>query len=437
MRKVLIITYYWPPGGGAGVQRWLKFVKYLRIYGWEPVVYTAENGEMPAYDQSLLRDVPDHLTVIKRPIWEPYDAYKKFIGRKPEDKINAGFLAEEKAPGLLENISVWIRGNLFIPDARRFWIRPSVKYLIRYLRENPVDAIVSTGPPHSMHLIASGVVKKLKLPWLADFRDPWTEIDFYKDLNLTLCADRKHKKLERKVLQSADAVVTISKSMAESAGKIYNREYFIVTNGYDPDDRAVENILPDKKFSIAHIGSMVKTRNPGTLWKVLSSICQTDVNFRNDLEIKLVGKVDYSVTESIKRHGLQNNLNKIDYLDHTEVVKVQQQSQVLLLMINDTPNVKMILPGKFFEYMAAGRPILCIGAEGDASELLRETGTGLFSDFYDEDSLRTNILKLYTMYKEGKLNITPQGTERFSRKVLTGKIAGILDEMTMLNKSEK
>lgn len=436
MRKVLIITYYWPPGGGAGVQRWLKFVKYLRIYGWEPVVYTAENGEMPAYDQSLIKDIPDHLTVVKRPIWEPYDAYKKFIGRKPEDKINAGFLAEEKAPGLLENISVWIRGNLFIPDARRFWIRPSVKFLTSYLKGNPVDAIVSTGPPHSMHLIASGVVKKLKLPWLADFRDPWTEIDFYKDLKLTRYADRKHRKLERKVLANADAVVVISKSMAESAKKIHDREYVVIPNGFDPDDTTVGDICRDQKFSIAHLGSMVRTRNPETLWKVLSSLCEANTDFRNDLEIKLVGKVDYSVTESIKKHGLQNNLNKIDYLDHAEVVKVQQQSQVLLLMINDTPNVKMILPGKFFEYMAAARPILCIGAEGDASELLKETGSGLFSSFKDEAGLRANIMKFYQTYREGSLEITPQGTERFSRKVLTGEIAGILDGMSLFNKSE-
>ncbi|MBE9481851.1 MAG: glycosyl transferase family 1, partial [Bacteroidetes bacterium] len=174
MKKVLIITYYWPPSGGAGVQRWLKFVKYLREFGWEPIVYTPENPEAPDIDNSLEKDIPDNLTVIKRKIWEPYTAYKKFIGQEKEQKINAGFLSENKKPKLSENISVWIRGNFFIPDARKFWIKPSVKFLTNYLKNNPVDAMISSGPPHSMHMIALGLKQRLGIPWLADFRDPWT-----------------------------------------------------------------------------------------------------------------------------------------------------------------------------------------------------------------------------------------------------------------------
>jgi hypothetical protein len=191
-RKVLIITYYWPPSGGAGVQRWLKFSKYLRDYDWEPVIYTPENPEAPAIDNSLEKDIPMGIKVIKRPITEPYLAYKRFVGMKLDEKVNAGFLQEKEKPGLLEGIAVWLRGNLFIPDARRFWIRPSAKYLVNYLKAHPVDAIVSTGPPHSMHLIALQVYKKLNIPWLADFRDPWTGIDFYHQLKLTLLADRIH-----------------------------------------------------------------------------------------------------------------------------------------------------------------------------------------------------------------------------------------------------
>ena len=171
-KKVLIITYYWPPGGGAGVQRWLKFAKYLRDFGWEPVIYTPENGEMPVVDLSLQKDVPQGLAVIKQPIWEPYNSYKKFIGQGKEEKINTGFLTENKKPKLAEKIAVWIRGNYFIPDARKFWIKPSVKFLSEYLHHHPVSAIISTGPPHSMHLIALKLKKKLNLPWMADFRDP-------------------------------------------------------------------------------------------------------------------------------------------------------------------------------------------------------------------------------------------------------------------------
>ena len=184
MKKVLIITYYWPPSGGAGVQRWLKFAKYLSDFGWEPIIYTVENGEYPVLDYDLLDEVPKGITVLKTPIWEPYSIYKKFTGRKKEDKINSGFLSEKKNPKLLEKLSIWIRGNLFIPDARKFWIKPSVNFLTNYLIDNPVDIVVSSGPPHSSHIIALKLKEKNKLPWLADFRDPWTNIYYYKELLL-------------------------------------------------------------------------------------------------------------------------------------------------------------------------------------------------------------------------------------------------------------
>ncbi|MEA3317025.1 MAG: glycosyl transferase family 1, partial [Bacteroidota bacterium] len=184
-KKVLIITYYWPPSGGAGVQRWLKFAKFLPKYGWNPIIYTPENGEIPVTDKSLHKDISKETKVIKRKIWEPYTWYKKFIGQKNNQKINVGFLSENQKPKFTEKISVWIRGNFFIPDARKFWIKPSVKFLKTYLKNNNVDAIISTGPPHSMHLIAMQLQKKLNLPWIADFRDPWTNIDFYEDLLLT------------------------------------------------------------------------------------------------------------------------------------------------------------------------------------------------------------------------------------------------------------
>jgi hypothetical protein len=197
MKKVLILTYYWPPSGGAGVQRWLKFVKYLRNFGWEPVVYTALNGEMPVIDLSLEKDVPKDITILKTKIWEPYSIYKTFIGRKKDEKINASFLSETKKKSFAEKISVWIRGNYFIPDARKYWIKPSIKYLTDYLNKNKIDVIISTGPPHSMHLIALGLKQHFpNIKWMADFRDPWTNIDFYSELMLSESADRKHKDLE-------------------------------------------------------------------------------------------------------------------------------------------------------------------------------------------------------------------------------------------------
>jgi len=427
-KKVLIITYYWPPSGGAGVQRWLKFVKYLRDFNWEPIVYTPENPEFPEYDNSLQKDIPENISVLRTPVWEPYSAYKKFIGQNKDKKINAGFLSEDTKPKLSENISVWIRGNLFVPDARKFWIKPSKKFLSNYLENNHIDVIVSTGPPHSMHLIAMYLKKKFNIPWLADFRDPWTNIDFYKDLKLTRFADKYHHKLERSVLQNADKVIVISDGMADDFKKIFDRDYEIITNGFDPDDlNKDEELSVDKKFSIAHIGSLVKTRNPIALWEVLKSLIESEPGFKDDLEIKLVGKVDVSVKHSIEQFGLNKFVNKIDYLQHNEVIKVHKQSQVLLLLINNTPNAKMILTGKFFEYLAAKRPIICIGpCDGDAAKILKQTNSGLISGFSDENKLKNNILEYYNLFKNKKLISESTGIEKFSRKELTGKLAELL-----------
>lgn len=432
MKKVLIITYYWPPSGGAGVQRWLKFVKYLREFNWEPIVYTPEHPEIPVIDESLNKDVPNDITVLKTPIWEPYDFYKKIIGKDKNEKISAGFLSENKKPKLTEKISVWIRGNFFIPDARKFWINPSVSFLSDYIKKNEIDAIVSTGPPHSMHLIALKLKDKFNIPWVADFRDPWTNIDFYKDLMLTSFADRKHKRLEKKVLTTADAILTIGKTMKDEFVGLGAKNVVVLTNGFDEQDTSSTlGIVKDEKFSLAHIGSFVKSRDPLFLWQVLSELVAEQTGFADDLEIKLVGKVDFSVLENIKKYRLNSYVNKIDYLPHQEVIKEQQRSQVLLLLLNDTPNSKGILTGKFFEYLSAKRPILCIGPmNGDAAEILNETKSGNIVEFEDKINLKKVILDYYRMYKNNGLEINSENLESFSRRNITGELSKLLNSLT-------
>jgi len=422
-RRVLIISYYWPPSGGAGVQRWLKFVKYLRAFGWEPVIYTPENPEFPSLDKSLAKDIPEGIEIVRTPIWEPYSFYKKLIGADKNERINAGFLSEKKRPGFAEKFSIWLRGNFFIPDARKFWIQPSVRFLLKYLEKNPVDAIVSTGPPHSMHMIALGLKKKTGLPWLADFRDPWTNIDFYHELMLTGWADKKHHNQEMSVLQQADELVVISRSMKSDFLKIHNRDYSVITNGYDEEDVLASGIEPDQKFTISHIGTMVKTRNPEALWQALKAEVTENPEFAKNLEIKLVGSVDYTVGESLEKAGLSQYVNKVSYLPHNEVVKVQQQSQVLLLLINDTPNAKVILPGKFFEYMASRRPILCIGPkDGDAAQVIADTNSGYIVDKDDAAGIQQTLKQLFAHYKTGNTKMESKGIDRYSRQQLTADL---------------
>ena len=430
-RKVLIITYYWPPSGGAGVQRWLKFSKYLRDFGWEPVIYTPQNPEAPAVDHSLESDIPAGITIIKRPIIEPYMAYKSFVGMKKGEKVNAGFLKEKDRPGLAEDIAVWLRGNFFIPDARCFWIRPSARFLIKYLADHPVDAIVSTGPPHSMHLVALKVHQKLKIPWLADFRDPWTGIDFYHQLKLTLLADRRHRLLEKKVLRDATAITVVSRDMADQFKAIVDREYKLVTNGFDEQDISP---LPldqlDELFTISHIGSINASRNPAKLWKTLAAMVKTNQAFAKKMRIKLVGKVDIEVLKDIEANGLADNFIRVEYMPHREVMHEIQKAQVLLLLINNTPNARGILTGKVFEYLGSGRPILSIGPEdGDAAEILNETASGKTADYNNEDKMQQIIEAYFSKFLVQGLESNKAGSTKFSRKALTGEIAGVLEEL--------
>jgi len=410
------------------VQRWVKFAKYLRQYGWEPIIYTPENPEYPSIDHSFEKDIPADITVLKTPIWEPYNVYRNLTGKKNQ-AINAGFISENKKQGWKDKLSIWIRGNFLIPDPRRFWIKPSVRFLNDYLKDNPVDAVITTGPPHSMHLIGMGLKKNFSsLPWVADFRDPWTNIDFYRDLNLNWFADKIHHKLERKVLQKADAVLVVSRGMEEEFAPMKPKKLQVITNGYDESDVQVGTLALDAKFSISHIGTLNAARNPRIVWKVLSEICAENIAFKNDLQIQLVGKVDFSVLEDIQMYKLQEQLLKIDYLSHSEAIAKQNSSQVLMLLINQSGNAKGILTGKFFEYLAAKRPILAVGpTDGDAAVVLNETGAGVMVDFTDEQATRMAILNYYNQYKKDTLSVQSESVERFSRRSLTGKLAGLLD----------
>ncbi|MBI9035406.1 MAG: glycosyltransferase family 4 protein [Bacteroidales bacterium] len=431
MKKVLIITYYWPPSGGSGVQRWLKFVKYLREFGWEPIIYTPENPEFPEMDESLAKDIPEGLEIIGTPIWEPYDLYKKFIGQKKEDKIKTGFLSEKKKNSFTEDIAVWIRGNWFIPDARKFWIKPSVHFLKKYLSENHVDAIISTGPPHSMHMIAYHLHQQIDIPWFADFRDPWTGIDFYHELKLSKWADRQHHKQEKLILENANRICVVGPTMAEDFKAICKRKYDVITNGYDEGDVPAQNeILRSDKFTLVHMGSMTRSRNPVAFWDAIKEIIQENPEMKKTLEIRLVGKVDYSVITSYESAGLSHLVNKIEYIPHQQVIGELKRASVLLLLINNSPTAKMILTGKFFEYMAAKRPILCIGPnDGDAAQILKKTAVGINADFDDKEEIKSAIIKYYANFMNGEVEISSNEIQAYSRKNLTHKLASILDEM--------
>lgn len=433
MKKVLIITYHWPPMGGGGVQRWLKMSKYLRDYGWEPIIFTVTDAEISLPDESLLEEIPTAVETIRVPIWEPFALYKKFTGKKSDEKVQPGLLSEGEGKQWLNNIALWIRGNVFIPDAKRFWIKPARKALIQYLKENQVDAIVSTGPPHTTHMIALGAKQKTGIPWLADFRDPWTFIDYYDKLKLSPYADKKHHALERKVLNHADKTITVTWSWADEFNKRnFKREVEVITNGYDPADFETEHKPTlDSYFSITHIGSMNADRNPKAFWPVLKQLKESDPRFSEKLKIKLIGPVDRSIFQAIEKHDLSENLEHIKNLPHQEVIPHLQRSAMLLLPLNDTPNISGVVPGKLFEYMGAERPILCIGkTDGDAARILLEANAAEVIDFKDGAKMKTVLESAFDKFQDGLLEVKNSNYRKYGRDKLAGQICNVLNEIT-------
>lgn len=433
MKRVLIITYYWPPSGGSGVQRWLKMSKYLPEYGWQPVIYTTENAEYPIIDHSLEKDVAPNIEVIRRPITEPYSAYKKFLGINKDETVKMGFIQEkEKNKSWKSDLSLWVRGNFFIPDARCGWVKPSVRFLKEYLNEHPVDAIISTGPPHSMHLIALKLKEALGLPWIADFRDPWTEIDYYNDLHLTAWADRKHHRLEQEVLTKADKVVTVAPDGARRLGRLGNRNVRTIYNGFDRDDDTQTPVNLSEQFTITYLGVLSKIQNPSNLWQALAELIKEDSGFDKSLRINMIGQIDSAVVSSIDENGLTQHVAYSPYMPHDQVSAVHRSSTLLLLLLmpDSEPRAKGLLTGKLFEYMASGRPILCIGPEdGDAARILRETGAGQTISFEDKEKMKEALKNLYQRYLENTLegNTNPK-VENYSRQVMTQQYAALLNQ---------
>ena len=422
-KKVLIITYYWPPAGGSGVQRWLKFSKYLRDFEIEPVIYTIDNPSYPILDKSSESEIPKDLEILKQAIFEPNSLLSIFGSKSKRE--SAGFLNPN--PTFFGSIIQYIRANYFIPDARKFWIQPSVNFLSNYLEKNHIDAIITTGPPHSMHIIGLELKKKLGIKWISDFRDPWTEIDYFQQLPLTKKAIKKHQDLEQEVLINSDMVVVVGETMKEKFLK-YTKRIEVLTNGFDTIETSLTQEL-DEKFSITHVGLMNSDRNPTILWEVLDEISNQNIDFKNDLRIKLIGKIDDTVIQDIQVFNPKNIL-RIPYLEHEEVRKYQASSQILLLSINRVPSAKGIITGKIFEYLQAKRPILGIGPEdGDAAAILKKTNAGKIVGFDHKNELKATILKLYKDFKEEKLVVKSINIEQYHRKNITSQLAEVIKKV--------
>ena len=429
MKKVLIISYYWPPSGGAGVQRMLKSVKYFPEFGIIPYVITVKEDQAsyPSIDESLSKDVPAEAKIFRTDTFEPFGIYSKLLGKK---SIPTGF-SNESNPGLFQKFSRFIRGNFFIPDARRGWIKYAYEEAVRIIERENIDTVFTTSPPHSAQLIGLKLKKKFGVKWIADLRDPWTDIYYYEEFNHLSFARKKDLKYENEVLTSADRIITVSKDVkrifASKSDKIDPNKITIIPNGYDGEDFNNKKIFPEKdEFIITYTGTLADSYNPSVFFHSLKKVIDKNPDVK--IRIRFIGNPAGTLIDEMRNISLSNNLELIPTVTHDRSVEYLLSSTVLFLVIPEIKNDKGILTGKLFEYLAARKPIVCIGPEdGDAAEIINECKAGKIFERNKDSELTEYLDGLVNEWKSGKdISVKNDTYKKYSRRSQAEKLSEII-----------
>lgn len=426
-KKVLIFTYYFPPAGGVAVQRFLKFSKYLPQFGWEPIIVTVKNGSYPYYDESLLNELSPDLKVYRTDTFEPFELYNLLKGKKGKAMPVVSVGVQQKR-SLFQRLSEYVRANYFIPDARKGWVPYAIKQAEEIFKTELIDAVITTGPPHSTHLIGLQLKKKYGIKWVADFRDPWTGIFYNNILPRTDSTKQKDKALETQVLQTADLVTVISPGMKKEFESRANA-IEVLMNGYDehnfeqPVEQAASSV-----FTIRYVGNLMASQNATGFWNALKRLKQEGYNFK----LEFIGRVDEPIKESIAQNNLSDISKYIDFVKHQQAINLMQNADMLLFAIPNVKDNTLILTGKLFEYLASKSNIISYGPViGNAAEILQSTGRNNMIDFTDSigsyNQLK-NALDYYAQHKHGyKYN---NGAEKvYSRKNQAGLLSGLLNKL--------
>ncbi len=392
--------------------------------GWLPYVFTPENPSFQVQDPSLFKDVPDEAEVIHFPIWEPYDLFNRISGLAgSKNKTEGGvMLPGNSNEGLFRKLSTWVRGNFFIPDPRRFWVRPSVRFLSEFLEENGINVIVTTGPPHSMHLIGYHLKKRNRaLKWIADFRDPWSEWGFLDSLRVSKLVRNIHRKLERRVLVTADVVTTITPFYVKHFERLGGRNVQLLSNGFDDDDFQSLRIERGRKFVIRHVGIVNEKCDPRPFFKAFEDLLRSNADFREYAEVEFIGQVHEDVILFANRSEfLRTHVKFTNRVPHKALINLYGSSSVLLLVLTGYKDAEGYMPGKLYEYIATGLPILGVGPEtGDAAALLKETGNGEMIDGDQTHRIGQFLLNEFERWRQGKSTIIKGSARNYSRSELT------------------
>tara|TARA_B100001115_G_scaffold184230_1_gene185783 strand:- start:2669 stop:3973 length:1305 start_codon:yes stop_codon:yes gene_type:complete len=432
VKKVLLLTYYWPPSGGPGVQRWLKNAVFLRDFGWDCIVITPKEPVASSTDLSLLNEVPDDMRVLHTKAKDPFKAYALLKGKKNKS-TGTGGIGISSNPGKLQKAINYIRANFFIPDARKGWNPYLIKEARRVLKEEKIEAIISTGPPHSTHLAAMQLQKEFDLPWLADFRDPWVNIFYNQFFPRTKSTQAKDQAMENEVLKTADRILTVSPGLAKEF-EDRAKKVEILYNGFDPKDLPSTYSQKSEKFRISYTGNFKPNQNVEALWQGLAKLIKERTDFAQDFQLEIVGNLDSSIRESIENAGLSSCLKDHGYQAHHYATQVMVDSNALLFIVPQTKDNHLILTGKLFEYLGSGTPLISIAPpKGNAAKIIAETERGPSIDYTDHEGIKNRILSLYKDWKSksGELTkLSSESTLAYTRKGSTQKLAQTLDQIS-------
>lgn len=432
MRKILIITYYWPPSGGAGVQRILKFVKHLPALGYKPYVVTVneDQASYPFFDHTFEKDIPEEAEVVRTPTFEPFNIYSKVIGKR---SIPTGFSNESK-PGLLMRLTRFIRGNFFIPDARRGWVKFAVKEAGRIITKEKIDTVICTSPPHSAQLCGMILKKKYGVKWIADLRDPWTDIYYYDEFYHLPYARYIDKCLEMKTLKESDAIVTVShelkKLFLSKSDKITPDKVTVIHNGFDEDDFRITDVAASSDFVIGYTGTLADSYEPGSFLMALKNAIEAIKEI--GITLHLVGNPSETVRAKAEELGISEHVRYTPTVPHEESVRMLLSNDALLLLIPRVKNDKGILTGKLFEYLASGKPVIGVGpVDGDAAKILNECNAGQMFERGSTDQMTEYIVRLAEA-KAGRIQAgkTNDNYLKYSRKAQAAKLAELIAKIS-------